>query len=146
MSVFCTRYRNGSPAEIFEDGKTTRDFIHVEDVVNATCIALQKPGISGELFNIASGAQVTVYTIAQLIKEAFHSELEPVITGEFRLGDVRYMVADVEKAHKRLGFSASVKIEDGIVRLVSWVLDQPIYQDLSRLAMNEIRQNNLGKG
>jgi dTDP-L-rhamnose 4-epimerase len=105
---------------VFEDGAQRRDFVHVADVANANVLALaaRAPGA----FNVASGAPRTVADMARALWEAAGGEAAapaPVVTGEYRLGDVRHVVASTERAARVLGFRARVGLEDGMRRLLA---------------------------
>ena len=144
ISVFCTRYKNKLPAEIFEDGFPTRDFIHVSDITRATIRSIFKEEISGKIINIGSGNPTSIIEVAKIIQHHFQSEHSPIITGDFRLGDIRNMTADIDNAKSILGFHPEIDISDGLKQVVDWALQQPNIDDTSHNALKEIKNNNLG--
>jgi dTDP-L-rhamnose 4-epimerase len=128
-ALFRDRLRQGQPPLVFEDGGQMRDFVHVNDVVEANLIALtheQRPG-GLEAFNIASGRPVSILEIATMLAGSFGPGApEPSVTGRFRAGDVRHVVASPQKAARCLGFSAQVRLEDGMADLAAEPLaDEP---------------------
>jgi dTDP-L-rhamnose 4-epimerase len=120
-ALFRDRLRQGRAPLVFEDGGQMRDFVHVRDVATANVLALehdQEPG-GFETFNVASGHPVSILNVAQALARQFGTDArEPVVTGRFRAGDVRHVVASPEKAACRLGFRAAISIDEGIADLV----------------------------
>ncbi|TDD41600.1 NAD-dependent epimerase/dehydratase family protein [Nonomuraea terrae] len=113
-SLFLSALLAGRAPRVFEDGRQRRDFVHVRDVARANVLALGA-GTAGELtaYNIASGRPRTVGELAAALA-ARTGGPAPVTTGEYRLGDVRHIVASPEKAARELGFTAEITFEDGI--------------------------------
>ncbi len=119
-ALFRDRLRRGEPALVFEDGGQRRDFVHVSDVAAANRLALgyDTGGSPFEAFNVASGGPVTILDVARAVTASFGSGAPaPVVTGRFRLGDVRHVVASGEKAADRLGFRAAVGLASGMADL-----------------------------
>ncbi|MEV5710489.1 NAD-dependent epimerase/dehydratase family protein [Actinoallomurus sp. NPDC052274] len=114
-AVFRSRLEHGEPPLVFEDGGQRRDFVHVRDVARANVLALESRPGPGELraYNIASGRPRTVGEMAAALAKAYGGP-DPVVTGDYRLGDVRHIVAAPDRAAAGLGFRASVRFEDGI--------------------------------
>ena len=110
-SIFRSSLERGDAPRVFEDGGQMRDFVHVRDVAHANILALQRD--SEGVFNVASGVATSVASMARRLSTAMDGP-EPVITGEFRLGDVRHVVASAERARVDLGFAAQVRFEDGM--------------------------------
>lgn len=116
-SLFRTSLERREAPRVFEDGKQRRDFVHVRDVASANLAAIdwtaaQPPG-SARSFNIGSGAVHTVGDIAEALSAAV-SGPAPIVTGEFRVGDVRHITASSERARTELGWQPKVHFEDGI--------------------------------
>ena len=105
---------------MFEDGGQLRDFVHVRDVARANVIALTSPEPSAGAFNVASGTPRSVGEMAAALAAATRPVARPpVITGEFRLGDVRHVFASAELAHRRLGFTAREPFEAGMAEFAA---------------------------
>ena len=125
LAIFASRLLNNAAPILFEDGNQLRDFVHVSDVVRACLLAAENPSAVGQAFNVASGSQRTVREVARAISKAMGKEhIAPLITGEYRVGDVRHCVADVTRAREVMGFAAKVGFEDGIADLVEWLAEQ----------------------
>jgi dTDP-L-rhamnose 4-epimerase len=130
LSIFSNRIRQGKEILLFEDGHESRDFVHVSDVAEAMALGLTSSGGDGLTLNVGSGAPVTVETIARNLKRQFHdSRALVIVSGQYRLGDIRHNYADMSLIRNRLEFSAQVPLEEGIVRFVRWVKTQPILQN-----------------
>lgn len=106
----------GERPRVYEDGGQVRDFVHVADVARANVLALeavtQRPGGRYDAYNVCSGEPISILRVAELVGTG--SGIEPHVTGEFRLGDVRHVVASPERARAELGFTAEVRPADGL--------------------------------
>jgi dTDP-L-rhamnose 4-epimerase len=112
-SLFRSALERGQPPRVFEDGRQRRDFVHVDDVARANVLALEgeTPGFTA--YNLCSGEPHTVGEMAAALATAYGGP-EPICTGEYRLGDVRHVVADPARARAELGFAARVPFADGV--------------------------------
>ncbi|HEX3556185.1 MAG TPA: SDR family NAD(P)-dependent oxidoreductase [Thermoanaerobaculia bacterium] len=125
LAIFASRLLNGNPPLIFEDGRQMRDFVHVSDIARACRLALERPEASDQVFNIGSGRQYTVREIARALGEVLgREEIEPEITGKYRVGDIRHCVADVTLARRVLGYEPQMPLEQGLLELASWLAGQ----------------------
>jgi dTDP-L-rhamnose 4-epimerase len=114
-AVFRTALRSGAAPEVFEDGGQRRDFVHVRDVAAATVAAME--GIDGaRAYNVGSGTPRTVGELAGALSAALGGP-DPVITGRFRLGDVRHITADCDRLRNELRWAPAVAFDDGIAEL-----------------------------
>jgi dTDP-L-rhamnose 4-epimerase len=122
-AIFRACLERGRPPRVFEDGGQRRDFVHVRDVARANVLALESaaahPG-PGELraYNIASGEPHTVGQMAVALAKA-HGGPDPIVTGEYRLGDVRHIVASPARAATDLGFRASISFAEGMAEFAA---------------------------
>jgi dTDP-L-rhamnose 4-epimerase len=119
-ALFRDRLRSGRAPLVFEDGGQMRDFVHVSDVAAANAASLDYAmSRSGyEAFNVASGTPVSILDVAGALCQAFGSAASPAqVTGRFRAGDVRHVVASPARAARRLGFQARVALADGMADL-----------------------------
>jgi len=125
-AIFRSCLENGAPPRVFEDGGQRRDFVHVRDVARANLLALSAASGGGALrcYNVASGEPHTVGEMAFALADAFGG-IEPVVTGEYRLGDVRHIVASPEGAARDLGFRAQTPFAAGIAEFARAPLRGP---------------------
>lgn len=117
IPIFVFRMLGEEPLTIFGDGEQTRDFVHVNDVVQANIKAAEAKGVSGA-FNIASGKSITINKLVDMIRG--HNDAVQVIYGPVRPGDVRDSLADISHAFNKLHYSPSVEIEQGIGEYIEW--------------------------
>lgn len=117
ISIFLSRIKDGKPLTIFGDGKQTRDFVFIEDVVNANILAATQPAAVGEIFNIATGQENSIEQLTAIIKQVSASE-SSVIYADPRAGEVRYSRANIEKARKMLGYKPETDLRKGL--LLTW--------------------------
>jgi dTDP-L-rhamnose 4-epimerase len=114
-SFFRSALARGEAPRVFEDGRQRRDFVHVRDVAAANVVALEAGSDPGALtvYNTGSGEPHTVGEMARVLAAAY-SGPEPVVTGEYRLGDVRHITADSSRLRAELGWKAEVGFTDGM--------------------------------
>jgi len=124
LAIFAARFLNRKPPLIFEDGQQRRDFVHVRDVAAACRLALEVDGAVGGVFNIASGQALTIRAIADLVATALGSPLQPQLTGQYRVGDVRHCLADISLARRVLGYEPKVELGAGLAELAEWLAQQ----------------------
>ncbi|MEO8107795.1 MAG: NAD-dependent epimerase/dehydratase family protein [Actinomycetes bacterium] len=119
-SIFRSALRNGEAPHVFEDGKQRRDFVHVDDVARANIASINAVTRDShepfKAFNVGSGDVRTVHDMASALSEALEGP-EPVVTGEFRLGDVRHITADSALLRRELGWRPEVSFADGMREL-----------------------------
>jgi dTDP-L-rhamnose 4-epimerase len=143
LSIFSTRIRKGLPLPIFEDGKETRDFVHVRDVVKVIQLSLELEGADDQTFNVGSGVPTSILEIAQKLVTAFNGSSEIQITGQYRLGDIRHCYADLSYIAQRLQYKPEISLEQGLSEFAEWVATQPLPEDKLEQANKELEQRNL---
>jgi dTDP-L-rhamnose 4-epimerase len=143
LSIFSTRIRRGLDLPIFEDGMETRDFVHVSDVIAAIVAALlAPPDVSGTI-NVGSGVATSILTVAAELNRAFNGTSATRVTGEYRLGDIRHNVADLQRLETILNVHPAVDLREGLGRFARWVEAQPLPDDLLGKANDELRARKL---
>ena len=145
LSIFSTLIRQGKDINIFEDGLESRDFVYIDDVVEATFLAATHPDAPGGTFNVGSGVATTVNDVVASLFAAFGTEVPARVSGNFRLGDIRHNIADTRRLRDILGFTASVGFEEGLSRFVEWVLEEPVEGDSYERSLEEMASRNLLK-
>jgi dTDP-L-rhamnose 4-epimerase len=114
-AIFASALAATRSPQVFEDGQQLRDFVHVRDVARANRIALTCAEPKVGAFNVASGTPRTVGEMAEALADAAGTDApRPVVTGEFRLGDVRHVFASAERAQRALGFKATEDFHQGM--------------------------------
>ncbi len=117
LPIFAERIKKGQPLTIYGDGRQTRDFIDVRDVVAANLLAFEKQAEGA--FNIGTGAATTVNGLVKFVIEAAGKKVE-VIRAPPRAGEVRDSVASIKKARKELGFAPKIEVEQGVKDYFEW--------------------------
>jgi dTDP-L-rhamnose 4-epimerase len=115
-AIFLSSLRRNQAPQVFEDGGQRRDFVHVRDIAAATVLATEKHDRGVQAFNVGSGTPRTVGEMAAALAHALDGP-PPVLTGKFRLADVRHITADSSRLRDGLGWRAEVNFEDGMREL-----------------------------
>ena len=141
LATFAARARGGRAIEIFEDGAESRDFVFIDDVVAATRAALLQPVEARQshvqVLNIGSGVAVTIADLARAMLRVGGWDVPLLVSGAYRVGDVRHAVADTRRAAQVLGFSATTTVEDGLRRWLAWAADGA-YEDGTDAAVADL--------
>jgi dTDP-L-rhamnose 4-epimerase len=145
LSIFSTRIKNGNGITIFEDGKETRDFVYIEDVVDATILGIEVKEASSLAFNIGTGVAIDVLTVAKTLIEKYGIEVPLTISGNYRLGDIRHNYADITLASTILGFKPQWSFSDGIGEFAKWVNGQDVQEDKYEASITEMKEKGLYK-
>jgi len=123
-AIFSARLLNGRAPVVFEDGRQSRDFVHVGDVSAAVRAALEPGAAAGEAVNVAGGRSVTVAEIATTLARALGASLEPEVRNEYRAGDIRHCFGDPARARDALGWTPVTDFAAGMAELVEWLAGQ----------------------
>jgi dTDP-L-rhamnose 4-epimerase len=145
LSIFSSRIRNGGGINIFEDGKESRDFVFIDDVVAATVKGIEHEVPLVDVFNVGSGVATDVLTIANTLQRMLGQTVPVKVSGQFRLGDIRHNVADLTKVRAALGFQPSISIEEGLRRFVTWVNSELVQSDRYEESLRELGVKGLLK-
>lgn len=117
-AIFRSSLEAGESPQVFEDGGQTRDFVHVHDIAAANLAAVERPLGAFTPLNIASGHPITIAEVAAVLATAHHGK-PPVVTGDYRSGDVRHIVASPQRARRALGFTALITPERGLTEFAT---------------------------
>jgi len=145
LSIFSTRILNGNGINIFEDGKESRDFVYVDDVVNATIRSIKYDKNIITPLNVGSGISTDVHTVAHSLSARLKREVPVKISGQFRVGDIRHNVADLTMVKSILGYNPEISFEEGLNRFVDWVAGENISDDRYESSLAELRSKGLFK-
>lgn len=124
VAIFSNKLLQDQPPTIFEDGHQRRDFIHVEDVARAYVMALEQDGADGLALNLGSGRSISIREIAETLAKVMNKDLEPVIAGRYRDGDIRNCFSDISLLQEKLGWQPEYEFEEGVKTLLKWLLEQ----------------------
>ena len=141
-AIFSGRLLNNERPMIFEDGGQTRDFVHINDIVQANLLALEKDEANYNVFNVGTGRAISIRQIFQMLASNLGKHIEPEIVGKYREGDIRHCIGDISLIRTKLGYEPSVRLEDGIPQLIDWVREQQAMND-SKAATAELEKHQL---
>jgi len=117
-AIFLSSLRRGEAPAVYEDGRQRRDFVHVTDIARATVAAVESARSGTRAYNVGSGYPRTVGEMASTLSSVMDG-MPPVVTGEFRLGDVRHITADSSAIRAEFAWAPLVDFEDGMSELAS---------------------------
>lgn len=145
LSIFSTRIKNGNGINVFEDGMETRDFVYIEDVVDATILGMEVPEANGHVFNIGTGVATDVLNVANTLCKKYGVKVPITVSGNYRLGDIRHNFADISAARQILGFVPKWNFSDGIEQFTNWVNMQDVQNDNYEASIEEMKNKGLYK-
>ena len=145
LSIFSTQIKNGNGINIFEDGKETRDFVFISDVVDATVLGIEKETANNQVFNVGTGIATDVITVATELSNNYGIQVPITISGNYRLGDIRHNYADITKARQLLGFEPKVSFREGLKQFTDWVNTQEVEEDKYQQSIDEMKAKGLYK-
>jgi nucleoside-diphosphate-sugar epimerase len=120
ITIFTNRLLREMPPIIFGDGEQTRDFVYIQDVVEANMLALNTKNAAGEVFNIGTGTKTSVNQIADILKDKMNKKYLKNVHADPRHTDIRHGYADINKAQKILGYNPRFSFKEGLTELVNW--------------------------
>ncbi len=145
LSIFSTRIKAHKPINIFEDGKESRDFVYIDDVITATLLGIEKSEANFLSFNVGTGVSTSVLEVAETLMKNYNITIPLDISGQFRKGDIRHNFADLTLIKERLQFTPSVDFKTGIQHFCNWVNKQTLQNDNYENSLAELRSKGLMK-
>lgn len=125
MAIFSGRLLNRQPPVIYEDGLQTRDFIHIDDIVQGMLLALEKPEADYQVLNLGTGNPTSIIQVAEMLSQHLTAgRVAAEVRHQYRAGDIRHCYADVSKAGRLLGFEPRIRLQEGMADLLDWVKEQ----------------------
>ena len=128
LRIFCTRLMVDRSPILYEDGRMQRDYVHVHDVARANLLVMEREEANYQVYNVGSGVPITQRQFASALGRKMGVEIDPVIPGEFRLGDVRHIVSDVSRLFA-LGWRPRKDLNHILTDYLSWIQTQGLIKD-----------------
>ncbi len=145
LSIFSTLIKNNKPINIFEDGKESRDFVYIDDVVEATVLSIESDNANNEVFNVGTGKAIDVITVVDHLLNCFQKKVPVHISGNYRLGDIKHNFADVSKIKSLLNFVPKIEFTEGVRRFTKWVDTQHVVENNYEQSIKEMKEKGLFK-
>jgi dTDP-L-rhamnose 4-epimerase len=145
LSIFSTQIKNNKDINVYEDGLESRDFVYIDDVVNATFLSLISKDVDQSAFNVGSDIPVNLLTVAETLIKNYNSYAKINISGNYRIGDIRHNYADLNMIFSKLGYKPKVQFDQGVKFFCDWVDKQDINEDRLADSIGELKSKGLFK-
>jgi dTDP-L-rhamnose 4-epimerase len=139
---FAMRIMHDMQPIVYEDGNQLRDYVNVRDVARANVLVMEKEEANYRVFNVGGGRAVTVLEFARIMLDAFGSRTEPLVPGNFRVGDTRHTVSDISQL-QRLGWEPLVPVEQNVQEYIQWLQTQTVSGEFLLEAERVMRQSGV---
>ena len=146
LAIFSNQARADEPIYIFEDGQESRDFVYIDDVVEATVRCVEAPAQTPTVLNVGTGIPVTVAEVVRHITGFFGSKSEVTITGAYREGDIRHNYANIDKMRETLGQIEFRQFDEGLREFLAWASGQRVDEFKYKESLAEMRKIGLMHG
>jgi dTDP-L-rhamnose 4-epimerase len=146
LAIFSNQARANKPIYIFEDGRESRDFVYIDDVIEATWRCAQAQSVGVAALNVGSGERTTVLEVARHIVDYFGSASSIEVNGAFRDGDIRHNVADLSNVREFLGYEAQTSFSEGIRKFLAWTQSQEVSIGKYEQSLLEMQKKGLMYG
>ena len=140
-AIFISRIKNNKSPLIFEDGKQSRDFVSVHDIVQGCILSMEKAA-DYETFNIGTGKQTSINEIANTLLDLLNPDLDIELANKYRKGDIRNCFADISKIRSKLGYEPKISLKKGMQELLEWSSSQDASDKLDK-AFDELKEKKL---
>ena len=140
LSIFSNLIRNNKEINVFEDGKETRDFVFIDDAIEAIILGIEADEANNEVFNVGTGVPTDVTTVVNELLANYGNEVLVKISGSYRLGDIRHNFADITKILAKLGFKPAVDFKTGIKQFAKWVNTQAVIAGKYEQSIQEMKE------
>ncbi len=118
--IFCLSYLQSQPPTLYEDGGAIRDYVNVDDVVDANVLVLEDDRAAGRVFNVGGGTAVTTAEFADIVRRQYGSDRRALVTGEYRFGDTRHILSDID-ALRQLGWDPKRSPAESVAAYADWL-------------------------
>ena len=143
-AIFLSRVKNNRLPLIFEDGRQSRDFIYISDIVEANILAMNKKEADYNFFNVGTGRPHTILDIAKTVISLYKKSFKPKVLNHFRAGDIRHCYADISKISKKLWFRPKISFREGMKKLIAWSGTEKAF-DYTQKAQAELKKRGLAQ-
>ena len=145
LSVFSNLILNKKNINIFEDGLESRDFVYIDDVVNSIELALTNENANNKSFNVGTGVATTVLEVASILQQCYSIEVPTIISGNYRLGNIRHNFADVSQIKNDINWITQTNIKQGLENFSKWVMGQKLPELQYEKSLDEMKEKGMFK-
>ena len=142
LRIFSLNLFFGKAPAIFEDGNQIRDYVNIQDVVDANLLVLAREEANFQVYNVGGGKPYTVKQLYEKVAKIFNKNTEPRLSGEYRYGDTRHIFSDISKL-KKLGWEPKVPVEQSIREYRKYLEQQVNIEDILEYQNKEMRELNI---
>jgi dTDP-L-rhamnose 4-epimerase len=146
LAIFSNLARTGGEINVFEDGLESRDFVYIDDVVDATTACVERDLAGAHVVNVGSDERTSVIDVARGVNDFFGGHSKVQVTGAFRNGDIRHGMADLARVRTLLGYEPSWKFTDGLKRFLEWAEESEPSTGRYEQSLSEMRQRGMLHG
>jgi len=143
LAIFSARIKAQSDIQIYEDGQESRDFVHVDDVVEATLLAILSDRPGAEVYNVGCGQPVSLKAVAEKLAQAMGQSVPIEVSGRYRVGDIRHCYADLTRITRDLHYRPRITLDEGLMDLAHWVQTQESFTNDLDKATSELNKAGL---
>ena len=143
LAIFSSQIKSAQSIELYEDGAESRDFVNINDAVQATKLALECPLAGAEVFNVGSGQPTSLRDVARKLTTVMEATVPIRVTGRYRVGDIRHCYADLKKSAFLLGYAPKIDLESGLRSLSEWTENQKSFSSELHRATDELKNMGL---
>jgi dTDP-L-rhamnose 4-epimerase len=144
-AIFMGRLKNGRAPLVFEDGRQSRDLVHVHDAADAVVRSLEIDDAISGAYNVCTGRPITIAQVGEALGRLMGVDIQPEAVGRYRSGDIRHCIGDPALARDALGFEARTTFEDGLRELMAWGAEQEAH-DRVDASYDELQRQGLVRG
>jgi dTDP-L-rhamnose 4-epimerase len=141
-AIFMGRLKNGRPPLVFEDGRQSRDFVHVHDVADAVVRSLELEDATSGAYNVCTGRPISIAQVGEALAKLLDVDIKPEAVGRYRAGDIRHCIGDPSRARHVLGFEARTTFEEGLAELTAWAEEEDA-EDRVEVSFEELTRQGL---
>jgi len=120
LSIFTNLMKMNKEINVFEDGNESRDFVFIEDVVESIIMSVEHKNPKTDIFNVGSGTRTKILDLANILKKELTSRSNILVSGNYRIGDIRHNLADIKKIKSEMGFCPKISLHTGLQRFIEW--------------------------
>lgn len=143
LTVFTNQINNNNDIHIYEDGKETRDFIHVDDVTDAIILCINERNSISDIYNVGSGNPTKIEEVANILVKLNNKNTKIIYSNKFRFGDIRHNTASLDKIENKFNFKPKISISEGLLEFYNWTKTQEKEEDNYLKTEEELKKNGL---